>query len=73
MEISEFLKFFVQTETPFLLLFVSLFFYTVKNSKDREAQLNKIIEERLNNVHNQMSVLIKVWQILLEKELEERK
>jgi hypothetical protein len=73
MAMNEFLEFFVQTETPFLLLFVSLFFYTVKNSKDREEKLNKIIEERLNNVHNQMSVLIKVWQILLEKELEERK
>jgi len=56
-----------------MLLFVCLFFYTVKNNKDREAHLNKIIDTKLTEVHEQMAVLIKVWKILLEKELEERK
>ena len=73
MDVSEFIKYFINSETPFMLLFVCLFFYTVKNNKDREAHLNKIIDTKLTEVHEQMSVLIKVWKILLEKELEERK
>lgn len=73
MELGEFIKYFINSETPFMLLFVCLFFYTVKNNKDREAHLNKIIDTKLTEVHEQMAVLIKVWKILLEKELEERK
>lgn len=73
MEIGEFIRYFINSETPFMLLFVSLFFYTVKTNKDREAHTNKLIDEKLTEVHEQMTVLIKVWKILLEKELEARK
>jgi hypothetical protein len=52
---------------------VSLFFYTVKANKDRETVQYKIIEEHLRAVEEEMKVLITVWKILLEKELEERK
>jgi hypothetical protein len=71
--ISEILEFFVKSETPFMLLFVSLFFYTVKNSKDREEIHHMMMKEKMELVENELKVLIKVWQILLEKELEERK
>lgn len=73
MEIAEFLRFFVTTDTPFMLLFVSLFFYTVKTNKQREEQQHKLMNEKLSTVEEELKVLIKVWQILLEKELEERK
>jgi hypothetical protein len=73
MQIGEFIRYFINSETPFMLLFVSLFFYTVKANKEREAHTNKLIDEKLTEVHEQMAVLIKVWKILLEKELEARK
>lgn len=73
MEIAENIKFFINSETPFMLLFVSLFFYTVKSYKDREKRMNDMIENRLNAMQNEMQVLIKVWKILLEKELEAKK
>jgi hypothetical protein len=72
-ELGDYLQYFITTDTPFMLLFVSLFFYVVKSNKDREVRLNKIIDHKLSEVQEQMAVLIKVWQILLEKELEERK
>lgn len=72
MEIVEFLTIFLKSETPFMLLFVSLFFYTVKANKDRETVQYKIIEEHLRSVEEEIKVLITVWKILLEKELEER-
>lgn len=73
MELAEFLKFFMTTDTPFMLLFVSLFFYMVKTNKQREEQHHTIMQERLSKVDEELKVLIKVWQILLEKELEARK
>jgi hypothetical protein len=73
MELAELLKFFINSETPFMLLFVSLFFYTVKNNKDREEKQHRLMTEKLALVEEELKVLIKVWQILLEKELEARK
>lgn len=73
METVDFLKYFVTTDTPFMLLFVCLFFYTVKTNKDREEQHHLLIREKLALVEEELKVLIKVWQILLEKELEARK
>jgi hypothetical protein len=73
MELVEYIKNFLNTETPFMLLFVSLFFYVIKTNKDREAHMNHIIEDELRSVNEQITVLVKVWKILLEKELEEKK
>lgn len=56
-----------------MLLFVSLFFYTVKSNKEREARLNDMIDSRLAQTQRDMQVLIKVWKILLEKELKANK
>lgn len=56
-----------------MLLFVSLFFYFIKTARDRETEQNKIIENRLKEVQADLRVMIKVWKILLEKELEARK
>jgi hypothetical protein len=73
LEIIEFLGAFLKTETPFMLMFVALFFYNVKNNNDREKRMSQIIENRLTNMEEELKVLIKVWQILLEKELEDKK
>ena len=73
MEIAEFLRLFLNSETPFMLLFVSLFFYTVKANKDRETRYHDLIDQRLIKIDEELNVLIKVWKILLEKELEDKK
>jgi hypothetical protein len=73
MEILNELNLFLHTETPFMLLFVSLFFYMMKTNTDRENRLNHVIEDELKDVHEQISTLVEVWKILLEKELEAKK
>jgi hypothetical protein len=69
----DYLQYFLSTDTPFMLLFVSLFFYVIKGNKDREVQMNHIIEDELRKMNEEMRVLMKVWKILLEKELEAKK
>lgn len=73
MELTEYLKNFLATETPFMLLFVTLFFYFIKNARDREKEQNKLMEKHLVAIQSDIHILIKVWKILLEKELEARK
>lgn len=72
MELTEYLKNFLATETPFMLLFVTLFFYFIKTARDREKEQNKLMEKHLVKIQNDIQILINVWKILLEKELEER-
>lgn len=72
MDFMEYIGNFLKTETPFMLLFVSLFFYFIKTAKDRESENHKLVDERLNSIQQDMRVLIQVWKILLEKELEAR-
>ena len=69
MDLATFLSFFAKTDIPFTLLFVALFFYTIKSNTGREHHLNTIIDERLNEMQQDMRVLLNVWKILLEKEL----
>jgi hypothetical protein len=73
MEIGEYINFFLHSETPFMLLFVSLFFYYIKSNNIREKRNSEILEGKLERIEEEMKVLIRVWKILLEKELEERK
>jgi BhlA holin family len=73
MDLLSYVEAFAGTQTPFMLLFVALFFYFIKTARDREIEQNKILESKLSAVQEDVHVLIKVWQILLEKELEERK
>lgn len=73
MELAEYLKYFINSETPFMLLFVSLFFYTVKSNRDREVYHHNMLENKLAAIEEEMQVLLRVWKILLEKELEEKK
>lgn len=70
--LSEF-QYFLKTETPFMLMFVLLFLYFIKTGREREKRLEDIIDQKLSKLQDQMEVLAKVWKILLEKELEERK
>ena len=69
MDFTTFMSFFSKTDVPFTLLFVALFFYTIKANTSREHHLNTIIDERLTEMQQDMRVLLSVWKILLEKEL----
>jgi hypothetical protein len=72
MEIAEYIRYFINSETPFMLLFVSLFFYNIKTNRDREKRWTDLTELKLAAMQEEMHVLIRVWKILLEKELEKR-
>lgn len=66
------LKIFSTTETPFALLFIALFFYVIRTNRAREKRLTDLIDGKLTTINNEMQILIKVWQILLEKEINQR-
>lgn len=65
----EYLNPFLNSETPFMLLFVALFFYIIKSNRDREARLTQIIDEDLKRMSEDLHVLMGVWKILLENEV----
>lgn len=73
MEFVDYITYFLSTETPFMLLFVALFFYVIKTNVDREKRLTALINSKLDTIDKQLEVLIKVWKILIEKELEGKK
>jgi hypothetical protein len=64
---------FIGTETPFMLLFVALFFYVIRNNQKREERLNKRIDDDLSKLSEDLHVLMQVWKILLEKEVQNTK
>jgi hypothetical protein len=66
----EYIQPFLNSETPFMLLFVALFFYVIKSNKDREAKNTKIIDDDLKRMSEDLHVLMGVWKILLQKEVE---
>lgn len=66
----EYIQPFLNSETPFMLLFVALFFYVIKTNRDREAAMRRIIDEDLKTLSNDLHVLMGVWKILLQKEVE---
>lgn len=67
----EFLQPFLNSDAPFLLLFVSLFFYVIKTNRDRETAMRKIIDDDLKMLSNDLHVLMGVWKILLENEVKD--
>jgi hypothetical protein len=73
MDIVESLQYFLKTETPFMLMFALLFLYVLKTNRDREISQDKHISKKLEKIEENLEVMIKVWKILLEKELEDRK
>lgn len=73
MQILDSFQYFLKTETPFMLMFVILFLYFIKTSRDREISQDQNISKKLAQIEEQVQVMVKVWKILIEKELEERK
>lgn len=73
MELLSELSYFIKTETPFMLLFSALFIYFIKTAKDRENRMNELINTKIDAIQSEMQVLIRVWKVLLEKELEDKK
>ena len=73
MDIVQSLAPFIGSETPFALLFIALFFYVIKTNKDREQRHHALVQDELKALSTDLKVLISVWKILLEKELEANK
>lgn len=73
MEFLNELSYFIKSETPFMLLFSALFLYHIKTNREREKRMHELISTKIDAIQTEMHVLIKVWKVLLEKELEERK
>jgi flagellin-specific chaperone FliS len=73
MDILNNLQYFLKTETPFMLMFALLFMYFLKTARDREVSQEKNVSKKVDAIQEQLDVMMKVWKILLEKELEARK
>jgi flagellin-specific chaperone FliS len=73
MDILNNLQYFLKTETPFMLMFALLFMYFLKTARDREVSQEKNVSKKIDAIQEQLDVMMKVWKILLEKELEARK
>jgi hypothetical protein len=69
----EYLNPFINSETPFMLLFVALFFYFIKTGRDREARLMQLMDEELKQVSKDLQVLLGVWKVLLENEVQDER
>ena len=66
----EYLEPFLTSEAPFMILFVALFFYVIRTNQTREARLTKLIDDDLKRLSNDLAVLMGVWKVLLEKEVQ---
>jgi hypothetical protein len=73
MGIMDSFQYFLKTETPFMLMFAMLFLYFLKTARDREVSQEEKVSKKIDAIQEQLDVMMKVWKILLEKELEARK
>jgi hypothetical protein len=77
---NEFLSFFTTSETPFAILFVILFIWYVRENKGREDRqmqrydtLQKEVNEQIGKVQHDLTIMLTIWKMLIENELERRK
>lgn len=73
MNILNYFQYFLKTETPFMLMYALLFLYVLKTNRDREISQDKHISQKLDRLQENQEIMLQVWKILIEKELEERK
>jgi BhlA-like holin len=73
MDIVNILDYFLKTNTPFMLLFVLLFLYFVKTSRERERRQEDMIDKRIAEIDKELDMMMLFWKKLIEKELEARK
>lgn len=73
MDLLDAFQYFLKTETPFMLMFALLFLYVLRTNRDREISQDKHISQKLDNLKENQEIMLQVWKILIEKELEERK
>jgi hypothetical protein len=76
---EQIISYFVGSETPFLLLFVVLFWFFIKEAKAREERMNERnkelmgqIEGEIKQVSKDLKVMLTVWKIIIDHELDER-
>lgn len=64
---------FTSTETPFMLLFVVLFIFVIRENKGREEYHRQALKEQLESLDHSIKTLLQVWKTLLDAEAERRK
>lgn len=76
---NDILSFFTNTETPFAILFVILFIWYVRENREREKRqiqsyekLQKVVENQIQAVQNDLKTMLTIWKILIDNELERR-
>lgn len=74
---EQLLEIFTSTETPFMLLFVILFIWYVRENKKREEyyreqneNMRKIQRGELEQLDKDVKLMLQVWKTLLEKDIE---
>ena len=77
---EDFIKLFIDSETPFAILFVVLFIFYVRESKSREERqvakydsLQNEVENQIGEVQKDLKIMLSIWKILIENEIERRK
>jgi hypothetical protein len=76
---EELLRIFTSSETPFLLLFVILFWWYIREAKAREKRYAdqkeedlQQIESKIQEVQQDLKIMLTIWKILIDKEIERR-
>jgi hypothetical protein len=70
---KEFLNLIIHSDLPFLILFVTLAYFFMKQSWSREKEQRKMIYEQLEKVNNDVEMLAEVWKTIIDGELERRR
>jgi hypothetical protein len=77
---SELIDLFLNTNTPWAILFVILFSWYVKQAKEREREYNekikdlhRLIRTDLQKVDRDVQIIVELWKTLLTEEMTRRK
>lgn len=69
---EQLINIFTSTETPFMLLFVVLFIFVMREHKNREEYHRNDLKQQINELDNSIKTLLQVWKTLLDSEAERR-
>ena len=73
------LDYFISTQSPWAVLFVLLFSYTIitnaRRERERRAEVKDIrdsLEAKMNSLLQNTSLMLETWKLIIERELERR-
>jgi uncharacterized protein YydD (DUF2326 family) len=67
------IEFFMNSQSPWAILFVVLFLWQLKTNKEREFEHHRKQEKDLQSIKKEIEILASVWKVLIDAELERRK